>query len=69
MSGVTAAVSVFLKLLKQSPQKIERLDKVLLDEHIASLDRQRLAVNSMRSCTIRTSSASSQPGRGVKSLD
>ena len=37
---VTAAVSVFLKLLKQSPQKIERLDKVLLDEHIASLDRQ-----------------------------
>lgn len=37
---VTAAVSVFLKLLKQTPQKIERLDKVLLDEHIASLDRQ-----------------------------
>ncbi|RON51530.1 type VI secretion system contractile sheath large subunit [Pseudomonas frederiksbergensis] len=37
---VTAAVSVFLKLLKQSPQKIERLDKVLLDEHIASLDMQ-----------------------------
>lgn len=37
---VTAAVSVFLKLLKESPQKIERLDKVLLDEHIASLDMQ-----------------------------
>lgn len=37
---VTAAVSVFLKLLKQSSQKVERLDKVLLDEHIASLDRQ-----------------------------
>ncbi|MGN8278497.1 type VI secretion system contractile sheath large subunit [Pseudomonas sp. SMN5] len=37
---VTAAVSVFLKLLKQSPQKVERLDKVLLDEHIASLDAQ-----------------------------
>src|SRR5450830_625215 len=37
---VTAAVSVFLNLLKQTPQKIERLDKVLLDEHIASLDRQ-----------------------------
>ncbi|MGY2364409.1 type VI secretion system contractile sheath large subunit [Pseudomonas azotoformans] len=37
---VTAAVSVFLKLLKQSPQKVERLDKVLLDEHIASLDMQ-----------------------------
>ncbi|KAE9649450.1 type VI secretion system contractile sheath large subunit [Pseudomonas fluorescens] len=37
---VTAAVSVFLKLLKQSPQKVERLDRVLLDEHIASLDMQ-----------------------------
>ncbi|WCM53939.1 type VI secretion system lipoprotein TssJ [Pseudomonas sp. WJP1] len=37
---VTAAVSVFLKLLKQSSQKFERLDKVLLDEHIAALDAQ-----------------------------
>lgn len=37
---VTAAVSVFLKLLKQSAQKVERLDKSLLDEHIASLDQQ-----------------------------
>ncbi|QJC80054.1 type VI secretion system contractile sheath large subunit [Pseudomonas umsongensis] len=37
---VTAAVSVFLKLLGQSSQKFERLDKVLLDEHIAALDAQ-----------------------------
>jgi type VI secretion system protein ImpC len=37
---VTAAVSVFMKLLEQSPRKVERLDKVLLDEHIASLDMQ-----------------------------
>jgi len=37
---VTAAVSVFLKLLKQSSKKVERLDKTLLDEHIASLDAQ-----------------------------
>ena len=37
---VTAAVNVFLQLLKQSAHKVERLDKVLLDEHIASLDRQ-----------------------------
>lgn len=37
---VTAAVSVFLNLLKQSSQKVERLDKTLLDEHIASLDMQ-----------------------------
>ncbi|MFJ3483684.1 type VI secretion system contractile sheath large subunit [Pseudomonas sp. NPDC090202] len=37
---VTAAVSVFLSMLKQSSQKIERLDKALLDEHIASLDMQ-----------------------------
>lgn len=37
---VTAAVSVFLQLLKQSSQKVERLDKVLLDVHIASLDMQ-----------------------------
>ncbi|WP_248744855.1 type VI secretion system contractile sheath large subunit [Pseudomonas sp. MWU12-2037] len=37
---VTAAVSVFLTLLKQTSQKVERLDKALLDEHIASLDAQ-----------------------------
>jgi hypothetical protein len=37
---VTAAVSVFLNLLKQGARKVERLDKTLLDEHIASLDAQ-----------------------------
>ncbi len=37
---VTAAVSVFLDLLKQSAQKVERLDKTLLDGHIAALDEQ-----------------------------
>lgn len=37
---VTAAVSVFLNLLKKSSHKVERLDKTLLDEHIASLDAQ-----------------------------
>ncbi len=37
---VTAAVSVFLDLLKHSSRKIERLDKSLLDEHIAALDAQ-----------------------------
>jgi type VI secretion system protein ImpC len=37
---VTAAVSVFLELLKKSSQKVDRLDKTLLDEHIASLDEQ-----------------------------
>ncbi|NWC08297.1 type VI secretion system contractile sheath large subunit [Pseudomonas agarici] len=37
---VTAAVSVFLDLLKQSSHKVERLDKTLLDEHIALLDGQ-----------------------------
>jgi type VI secretion system protein ImpC len=37
---VTAAVSVFLNLLKHSSNKVERLDKILLDEHIASLDAQ-----------------------------
>lgn len=37
---VTAAVDVFLKLLKQSSRKVERLDKNLLDEHIAHLDGQ-----------------------------
>ncbi len=37
---VTAAVSVFLDLLKRSSQKVERLDKTLLDEHIAQLDEQ-----------------------------
>ncbi|WP_447748181.1 type VI secretion system contractile sheath large subunit [Pseudomonas nicosulfuronedens] len=37
---VTAAVSVFLDLLQRSSQKVERLDKTLLDEHIAQLDGQ-----------------------------
>lgn len=37
---VTAAVNVFLKLLRQSSQKVERLDRALLDEHIAALDGQ-----------------------------
>lgn len=37
---VTAAVSVFLNLLKQSSKKVERLDKTLLDTHIAALDEQ-----------------------------
>ncbi len=35
---VTAAVSVFLDLLKQSSKKVEKLDKTLLDGHIAALD-------------------------------
>ncbi|SEM44121.1 type VI secretion system protein ImpC [Pseudomonas sp. ok272] len=37
---VTAAVNVFLQLLKDSSRKVERLDKTLLDEHIAALDEQ-----------------------------
>jgi len=37
---VTAAVSVFLNLLKGASRKVQRLDKTLLDEHIASLDGQ-----------------------------
>jgi type VI secretion system protein ImpC len=37
---VTAAVSVFLKLIKESSRKVRRLDRTLLDEHIASLDAQ-----------------------------
>src|SRR5471030_1788528 len=37
---VTAAVQVFLERLKQSGQKVERLDKTLLDGHIAMLDEQ-----------------------------
>lgn len=37
---VTAAVSVFLDLLKQSSKKVEKLNKTLLDSHIAALDDQ-----------------------------
>ncbi len=37
---VTASVSVFLNLLKGVTPKIERLDRALLDAHIASLDAQ-----------------------------
>ncbi|MDI7683343.1 type VI secretion system contractile sheath large subunit, partial [Cronobacter sakazakii] len=37
---VAAAVRVFLGRLKQSGQQVEKLDKTLLDHHIAELDRQ-----------------------------
>ncbi len=37
---VTAAVSVFLERLKNSGQRVERLDRNLLDHHIAELDSQ-----------------------------
>lgn len=37
---VTAAVQVFLARLKESGQKVVRLDKALLDNHIATLDEQ-----------------------------
>ncbi|EKY3200075.1 type VI secretion system contractile sheath large subunit [Cronobacter turicensis] len=37
---VTAAVQVLLERLKQSGQKVEKLDKTLLDHHIAGLDWQ-----------------------------
>ena len=37
---VTAAVQVFLERLKQSGQAVEKLDKALLDHHIAELDYQ-----------------------------
>ncbi|WP_445493458.1 type VI secretion system contractile sheath large subunit [Photorhabdus sp. SF281] len=37
---VTAAVSVFLTLLKASARKVERLDKALLDNHLSELDQQ-----------------------------
>ncbi|TCL05602.1 type VI secretion system contractile sheath large subunit [Sodalis ligni] len=37
---VTAAVRVFMDLLGQSRQRVERLDKTLLDSHIAALDNQ-----------------------------
>ncbi len=37
---VTAAVRVFMDLIGQSGQRVERLDKTLLDGHIAALDSQ-----------------------------
>lgn len=37
---VTAAVDVFMRLLEQAAQKVERLDRTLLDEHIAALDEK-----------------------------
>jgi len=37
---VTAGVQVFLERLKKSGQAVERLDKTLLDHHIAELDQQ-----------------------------
>lgn len=37
---ITAGVQVFLERLKQSGQKVEKLDKTLIDHHIAELDHQ-----------------------------
>ncbi|MDR2225226.1 MAG: type VI secretion system contractile sheath large subunit, partial [Providencia sp.] len=37
---VTVAVQVFLDRLKSSGQQVERLDRNLLDHHIAELDKQ-----------------------------
>ena len=37
---ITAGVHVFLERLKQSGQRIEKLDKILIDHHIAELDHQ-----------------------------
>ncbi|MNG61280.1 hypothetical protein D3C79_194620 [compost metagenome] len=37
---VTAAVQVFMQVLQKSGQKVEKLDKTLLDSHIAELDFQ-----------------------------
>lgn len=37
---VTAAMQIFLERLKQSGSKVEKLDKTLLDHHIAELDSQ-----------------------------
>ncbi len=37
---VTVAVQVFLERLKSAGQKVERLDRNLLDHHIAELDKQ-----------------------------
>ncbi|EPD3814436.1 type VI secretion system contractile sheath domain-containing protein, partial [Cronobacter dublinensis] len=37
---VTAAVQVFLERLKRAGQQVDRLDKTLLDHHIADLDWQ-----------------------------
>ncbi|HEN4996639.1 TPA: type VI secretion system contractile sheath large subunit [Klebsiella aerogenes] len=36
---VTAAVQVFMQCLQKSGQKVEKLDKHLIDSHISSLDR------------------------------
>ncbi|TDN55976.1 type VI secretion system ImpC/EvpB family protein [Scandinavium goeteborgense] len=37
---VTAAVKVFMQCLQKSGQQVEKLDKTLLDHHIAELDFQ-----------------------------
>ena len=37
---IAAAVSVFMKMIQDSSQKVERLDKSLLDYHIARIDEQ-----------------------------
>lgn len=37
---VTAAIQVFMQVISKSGQKVEKLDKSLLDSHIAELDYQ-----------------------------
>ena len=37
---VTAAIQVFMQVIARSGEKVEKLDKTLIDHHIAELDRQ-----------------------------
>ncbi|MFK0088040.1 type VI secretion system contractile sheath large subunit [Pseudomonas sp. NPDC090755] len=64
---VTASVSVFLELLNRSSRKVERLDRALLDMHIAALDAQisRQLDAVMHHCDFQRVEST---WRGVKSL-
>jgi type VI secretion system protein ImpC len=60
---VAQAMGVFLKMIKDSSQQVDRLDKSLLDFHIAHLDRQ-ISRSSTRSCTTKRSSRLNRHGAG-----
>jgi type VI secretion system protein ImpC len=59
---VTQALRVFLDMIAESSQHVDRLDKSLIDHHMASISISRSAVSSMRSCTTRRSSKSNLHG-------
>lgn len=68
---LTAAMQVFMERIRQSGQRVEKLDKTLIDHHIAELDFQisrQLAARRPDPAANRHLLADAPPGAGLGSL-